>query len=221
MKFLLWFLAILGGLFVLLMFALVGFGVVGAKKGYDLAKGAAAYADDTIAAYADGWDPTALTSRAAPELLAEVAKNPNALNQLSVMLINQAGALVSVTPASCANFNYAATTSSGDVFTAQCAAQGVVEKGTAQFTVTVIYRNEEWRVLGFYVFVSPNQVDENKGSKVVNFFNDEQETRPTLEASFRDQTIALSIAGKRISVGTGRGIQRHVGAGVEILDAAR
>lgn len=221
MRFFLWFLAILGGLFVLLLIALFGFGVFGAKKGYDLAKGASAYANETIAAYGAMWDPAALTDRAAPELLAEVARNPDALAQLSLMLTTQAGALLSATPATCSNFNYAATTAGGDVFTAQCAAEGVVEKGAAQFSVNVINRNREWRLLGFFVFVTPNQPVERDGSKLVNFVNEDAASPSLIEASVGNRTLALSIATRSMSLATGRGPAIHAGAGAEIIEAPR
>lgn len=209
-------LAIVGGLALLLIVAAVGFGVVGAAKGYQFAKGAAAYADETIAAYGKSWDSAALIDRASPEFLAAIAQSPNSLAQLSNLLVSQAGPLESAAPASCSNFNYTVTTEGGDVFTAQCFAQGVVRKGTAQFTVTVVNREKNWRLMGLFVYVTPRPGDQPTASKLVNFSEKRKAPRATVQAGFRGKAVGVSLGSRALTYAANSEATPLIGVRAEI-----
>lgn len=219
MRFVISILAVVGAFLVAFIIAIVGFGFFAAQKGAALAKSAAAYSDETISAYGESWDPATLMERASPEFLAAVAQNPDSLNQLNATLTVQAGKLVSASPSTCSSFNFVASAGAGETFTAQCQAQGIVEKGAAQFTVSVVHRNDAWRLLGVFVLVTPSQMQDEGRLKVVNFISQKTSPANTLEAAFGVRTIALSATEKSISFGTGAPFPAHVGAGVEIADA--
>lgn len=211
-------LAFIGAFLVAFILVTIGFGFFAAQKGAALAKSAAAYSDETIAAYGENWDPAVLMDRASPEFLAAVTQNPDGLNQLYAMLSTQAGRLVSATPSTCSNFSFVASAGSGETFTAQCQAQGVVEKGTAQFTVSVVHREKSWRLLGIFVFVTPSQMQDEKRSKVVNFYADGARSMNTLETAFGDGWLGMSAARQSISFGVGDRITQPVGAGAIVTD---
>lgn len=185
-----WVLAVFGAIILLFMVAVFGFGVYGAGKIAELAHGAAAYADESIAAYSAEWDEAVLLDRAAPELVSELARNPGALDSLSLTMDTQAGGFISAEPSACGNFSYSATTANGEVFTAECAANGLVARGTATFKASVVYRGEEWRLLGFFVNVAPS---EDRPSTTIVSFVGEQDLHPAgLEAAFGERSIAVS-----------------------------
>jgi len=217
MRIFLWLLAVLGGLFLLLLVALVGFGFIGFKKGFDLAKGAVAFSDETIAAYGAAWDETALLDRAAPELLAELSKTPGALDQLSLLVDAQAGRFQSAEPATCDDFKYSATTADGEVFTAQCSAKGEVEKGAAQFSLAVVHRHDEWKLLGFFVSITPNATEDSSGSTLVNFTAEPNAPADVFRAAFNSGAVSLSLQAPAISYETASGARAFVGVGAEAM----
>ncbi|NWG93070.1 MAG: hypothetical protein HXY21_11295 [Parvularculaceae bacterium] len=199
MRTVIWVFAVLGAIFLLFFVALAGFGLFGAKKGFELAKAAAAYADETIAAYGAAWDESVLTARAAPELLAVFANDPEALDRLSFTMDAQAGAFVAAEPASCANFTYTATSSVGEIFTADCNALGAVARGAAEFKVSVVYRRGEWRLLGFVVNVAAPAPD-SATSTLVSFAPAAapKALHESFRASFGDRTIVFSPAARSV-----------------------
>jgi hypothetical protein len=199
MRIVVWVFAVLGAIFLLFFVALAGVGLFGAKKGFELAKTAAFYADETIAAYGVAWDESVLTARAAPELLAELANDPQALDRLSFMMDGQAGAFISAEPATCANFTYTATSSVGEIFTADCSAIGAVARGAAEFKVSVVYRRGEWRLLGFVVNVAATSPD-GATSTLVSFapFSRLIARHDGFRASFGDRSVVLSPAARSV-----------------------
>jgi hypothetical protein len=199
MRIVVWVFAVLGAIFLLFFVALAGVGLFGAKKGFELAKTAAFYADETIAAYGVAWDESVLTARAAPELLAELANDPQALDRLSFMMDGQAGAFISAEPATCANFTYTATSSVGEIFTADCSAIGAVARGAAEFKVSVVYRRGEWRLLGFVVNVAATSPD-GATSTLVSLapFSRPIARHDGFRASFGDRSVVLSPAARSV-----------------------
>ena len=217
MRVILWLLAVIGALFVLLLVVFLGFGFVGVKKGMALANGASAYADETIAAYAESWDGAVLTQRAAPELTAAFVKDPNIVPGLSNLLATHAGAFVSAEQSVCGNFQLQATTESGEVFTALCTALGEAERAALKFSVSVVHRHEEWRLLGFLVEITPNEGAPT--STLVSFAGDKATaaTHEGLHASIGQHVVALSPEARAISYTKGEPAQ--VGVQVTVRGA--
>ncbi len=184
-----WFLAVFGAVVLLFFVTIFGFGVFGAGKIAELSKGAAAYADESIAAYGAAWDEGVILDRAAPELISELSSKPGAIDTLSLLMDTQAGQFVSAEPSSCGNFSYSATTAAGEIFTASCAAKGTVAKGAADYNVSVVYRAKEWRLLGFFVNIT---APDRPAATLVSFV-EEHDVRPVgLEAAFGERSIAVS-----------------------------
>lgn len=200
MRIFLWVLAIFGAISLLFFTTVIGFGVIGAGKITELSKGAAAYADATIAAYGDAWDEQVLLDRAAPELVSELARNPGAIDQLSLVMDTQAGQFISVEPSACGKPSYSATTASGEIFTAECVAAGAVSRGAATFRVSVVWRSKEWRLLGFFATVAP---DGAATTNVVNFVSDQGVEPVGLTAAVGARAIAFSRKQRSITFTSG------------------
>ncbi len=203
MRIILWILAIIGGLFVLLLAVFLGFGFVGAKKGMELANGASTYADETIAAYAERWDGSVLTDRAAPELTAVFVQDPNIVPGLSNLLTTHAGAFVSAEPSVCGNYSFQATTADGEVFTALCTAMGEAERAKLQFSVSVVHRGDKWRLLGFYVQIEPEEGATT--STLVSYAGEQAgvSKHEGLHASIGQRVVAVSPQARAITYAIG------------------
>ncbi len=213
MRIIVWVFAVLGALFLLFIVAVFGVGFVGAKKGFELAKGAAAFADETIAAYGVDWDEAVLEARAAPELHSELANNPQALDQLSLVMDVQAGPFVSAEPSACENFSYTATAAVGEIFTAECSARGVVANGAAKFETSVVYRRKEWRLLGFTAYVTPSAPGESPTSTLVSYEAvSPSELRPAgLRSTIGGRSIVFSPANRSIGFEVSRPASYGIG----------
>ena len=117
----------------------------------NLAKDAAAYADESIAAYGASWDGKALLDRASPELKDVFNDDPAALQNMSATLQTKVGALTSAQPAVCDDYDLNFTDEDGRVFVARCSALGETEYGSVEFTLNVTNVDDDWKVHGFFV----------------------------------------------------------------------
>lgn len=147
------FLAILGALTLGVIAFFIALFVVGFQRVGPLLEEAHAYADESIPAIATNWSGAQLSSRAAPELAALL--QGGALEQLMAAGSFQFGAMTSFSGASCALTHYELRTGVGEIAVVNCAATGEFEKADAAFTLNIIKRNGEWKILGF--FVTPRQ----------------------------------------------------------------
>jgi hypothetical protein len=217
MRVLLWTLAVFGAIVLLFIFAVFGFGAVGAGKIAALSGEAARYADESIAAYAAAWDEATLLERASPELVSELARNPGALDKLSQTMDAQAGAFISAAPSICGKYGYSATTASGEVFTAECTSEGLVAKGVATFTASVVFRRKEWRLLGFFVNVEPNG---ERPATLVSII-EEADVHPVgLEAAFGERSIAVSPRNRSVTYAVRREKAPFVGVHANVAPTA-
>lgn len=143
------FLAIIGALAI----GVVGlFGVlviIGVQRAGPVLEEAHAYADESVPAITSEWNGDELWSRAAPELK-ELLRN-GGLEQLMSAGSFQLGRLVNYNPAECTLTGYELGTEEGETALAQCAGKAEYEKAIAGYTLNVLKREGEWKILGFYV----------------------------------------------------------------------
>lgn len=112
-----------------------------------------AYVDAAVPAISDPWNAEALLDRATPELkiAAPTAKVAQWFNQLA-----EFGRMKKYGGASGA-WNASYTTGSGQVVTADYAAQADYENGSATFRIGLIKRNGRWSINSFYVDGLPEE----------------------------------------------------------------
>ena len=119
-----------------------------AKSGPVL-KEAKTYIDLSIPAIATTWDGAELFSRAAPELVVEL--KDGALETLMADGSRLLGEMTSYAGAECSNYHFSATTQNGSLAQVTCTAHAIHQRAEADYSVTIIKRDEEWRVLKFHL----------------------------------------------------------------------
>jgi len=195
-------LAVIGGLALLAIVLFVGLAVMAVRMGSDAMAGASAYADETIAEFAENWDTRTLLRRGSPEFLEIVSRDRTALDQMEAILNRQAGPLASVDPSACPNVN-AFATGEGTVVQATCVAEGETARGAIAFRVNVIRRRDEWRLLGLFFNLVPG---ENAGAIMVN-------AAPRRGASFA--RVSASLMEPSLGFTTAVPADGRVGVGIE------
>ena len=192
------FLAIIGGLalLVIALFAVLVF--IGVREAAPLLGEAQDYADDTIAAVGADWDVDELLDRAAPEMLQAGSRAD--FEQVTNLGKRSIGSLVSAEPAVCELTQYAYTTETGKVAQASCATTATHERGNASYKVNLINRDDTWQLLFF-------------------FFNAEVTEEAPVQVEFRPAATAiatpLTVSVRGRSVGIGKFDSAEIGIGAE------
>jgi hypothetical protein len=142
------FLAVLGGIFLLLILSIGILVFIGMQKVGPLQKEADAYANESIKAIATSWDGAALMERASPEL--KEALGGGELEKL-IDAASQFGPMISAEPAKCQILKYEYSSDAGELAGAECHAAARFARGSGQFKLTEIKRDGNWALLGFWV----------------------------------------------------------------------
>lgn len=103
------------------------------------------YGDQSVTAICTTWDASALSSRAAPEL---IAQNPEGtLENVVATMAPAMGPLKSIESSSITGVEAKSATGQTSYMEAQY--QGVIlcEKGKADVTMTILKRNDKWEIL--------------------------------------------------------------------------
>ncbi|GJL92988.1 hypothetical protein [Hyphococcus sp.] len=143
------FLAIIGTLALLFIGLIVGLFFIGFQKAGPLIEEAHAYADESLPAIASEWNGEELWARAAPELR-DILKN-GGLEQLMSAGAFQFGALVEHDGADCTITQFNMSTNGKEFAVAQCVGKAKFEKMLAGYTLNIVKRDDEWKILGFFV----------------------------------------------------------------------
>ncbi len=180
------FLAIVGGLALLIVGSFAVLFFIGVQKAGPLLQEAHDYADDAIPAIATKWDSAALSSRAAPEL-ADLLKN-GVLETLMAEGSRLLGEMTAYEAAACQITNYQLNTDSGELVLAACTARATHQRAAADYKLNLVKRNDQWKLLGF--FVTPEDVE--SGPVQVKFISPAPKPLQTLEISLKGRSIGLS-----------------------------
>lgn len=123
--------------------------IIGMQRAGPLLKAAHEYTDEAVPAITAEWNGEELWSRAAPELM-ELLEN-GGLEQLMNAGSFQMGRLVNFNKSECALTAYELRTGTGERALAQCTGKAEYEKVIAGYTLNLIKRDNEWKILGFFV----------------------------------------------------------------------
>ncbi len=105
------------------------------------------YGDESMEAIARNWDAAALTSRAAPEL---IAQNPAGTLEKVVATLKQSLGPMKSFKGKTTSFNAKTTTETGSYIEAGYEADGEFEKGPGRITMTLLQRGDKWSILKIY-----------------------------------------------------------------------
>ena len=180
------FLAIIGTLALLVVILIGSLFFIGFQRAKPILDEAHAFADTAIPAVATNWDGEELSSRAAPEL-ADILKN-GALEELMATASFQLGAMASYNGASCLITRYEINSENGELVLAECSATAEFEKANASFSMNILKRNSEWKILGF--FVTP-EITGNHPVQVA-YVSDATRSMDSLELSLARMSIGIS-----------------------------
>lgn len=143
------FFQILGGIFLVLVLIVAVLVGVGAYQGAGLDTSSKAYVEANVKAVVATWSKDELISRAAPQLVEIVRKDPDQLDQLFTKL-SKLGALKSLSEPK-GQALWAVNAGSGKTVSASYTESGEFENGHADFNIKLIQIDGQWRFAGFYV----------------------------------------------------------------------
>ena len=146
----------LGALFLILI---VGVGVligVTAYRGFALDKESARYVDDALVTITAHWNKNELLSRASPQF--KKAANADQLASFFDAVSSALGPLVDY-EGSKGQATIKTMVGSGTSITAVYKARAKFQKGTAEFTLTLVKIDDTWMIEGFHI--GSNQVMDN------------------------------------------------------------
>jgi hypothetical protein len=141
-------LMIAGGIFGFLIASVVVLIAVMAIKGRGMDRESKEYADNAIRAICSNWDQSELTERASPEMLSSIQQQRGAHGLFSQW--GRLGALSSLEPLR-GQANIQEFLGSGTTVTAVYVAGAKFVDGTASIKITLIKREDAWRILGLWV----------------------------------------------------------------------
>lgn len=182
------FLAIVGAITLLIVVSLIGMGIVAWQRSGPLGEEAKAYADEAIVAIATKWDAQALIERAAPEFK---RKTPDAeTRRIAQTASNHFGNLKKYDNNSkCIIQRQQYTTHQGSLVEALCMARAEFDRTVGTFRLSLIKRNDDWRLLGFNI-QSDKSDDGSAPTPMVRDFDLLQ--IPDYDISFARRSIAVS-----------------------------
>ena len=143
------FLSIVGGLFLLLVLAIVSFVGYAAYQGRGLDASSKAYVEANVPAVTATWSKEELLKRASPQLLKIIGEKPEQLDQLFRKL-SQLGAMRSLTDLK-GDSNVSYTTQNGKITTAQYVGHAQFEHGEGEITIRLIQLSGQWQFVLFHV----------------------------------------------------------------------
>jgi hypothetical protein len=144
------FLAIVGGLFLVLVVAVAGFIGYAAVQGRDLDASSKAYVEANVPPILSTWSKDELLKRSSPQLLKIIDEKPGQIDQLFQKL-SKLGAMRTFGGVK-GDSNMSVTTQNGKVITASYTAAATFENGEAQVAVRLIQSpSGQWQFLLFHV----------------------------------------------------------------------
>ncbi len=133
------------------MIVLVTFAVFGLNETNKEAK---AYVAESIEAIATQWDENALLARATPELREYF--QPGQLETFLGDSSRTIGGLETLGEINCIS-NSSVTTSEGRKSSSECTGEAAHERGRAEYRVSAVKKDGEWRLNSFYVTYYPEE----------------------------------------------------------------
>jgi hypothetical protein len=143
------FLAIVGGVFLILVLAVAGFIGYAAYQGQRLDASSKAYVEESLPAIVSTWSRDELLKRSSPQLLKVASENPEQLDQLFRKL-SELGAMRSFGDVK-GDSNISYMIGKGKVITASYVANAKFANGEARITVRLIQLSGQWKILLFDV----------------------------------------------------------------------
>lgn len=143
------FFQILGGIFLVLVLIVAVMVGVGVYQGAGLDASSKAYVEANVQPVVATWSKDELMSRAAPQLVEIIRKDPDQLDQLFAKL-SKLGALKSLSEPK-GQALLAVNAGSGKTVSASYTESGEFENGHADFNIKLIQIDGQWRLAGFYV----------------------------------------------------------------------
>ena len=143
------FLSIVGGIFLLLIFVIVGFIGYAAYQGRGLDASSKTYIEANVPPIISTWSKDELLKRSSPQLLKIINEKPEQLDLLFKKLSNL-GALRNFYDVK-GDSNVSYTTQNGKATTASYIAKAKYENGEVQLSIRLIQISGQWLLLYFYV----------------------------------------------------------------------
>jgi len=148
------FLATIGGIAAVIFFIIIGFAIYAGIQLGPITKAGQKYAEETIRAVTTEWDGSALIERATPELKKELTEGK--LETIMGTGSRSVGGLVSLDELTC-SANVSVTTGEGKITRAECTGEGIHARGSSEYRVVVIARDDIWKVNGFFFTAHPKE----------------------------------------------------------------
>lgn len=142
------FLAVLGAVFLVLLFAAAVFIGCGAYAGGKLDASSKAYVDESVPAIVSGWSKEELIKRASSQLREKASDDQ--ITQLFNTLSNRLGAFQSYDGAK-GDSNMSFTSKNGCLVTASYVAKATFQHGKADIQIRLIQSGGAWKILNFHV----------------------------------------------------------------------
>lgn len=140
-------LVFLGGIFLFLIVIVVGLGIyMGVQLG-PADEEARVYARNSILAISSEWDADEVFARASEELLATLDEGE--VIQLMRQGARAVGDLTKLGEVECAT-NISTHTKTGKIVQSECTANAEHQRGSVDYTVNVMKRDESWSTTGFH-----------------------------------------------------------------------
>jgi len=142
-------LAILGGVFLVLLLGIALFVGYAAHEGQALDASSKKYVEESVPPIFSTWSKDELLKRSSPQMLEVIRKNPQQLDRLFLKL-SALGSLKSFSVTG-GDSNVVYMTRDGKVTTASYVGRAIFEKGNAQIAVRLIQLSGNWHILSFRV----------------------------------------------------------------------
>lgn len=195
-------LAVIGALALIVVILFGVFMFIGFRKIAPLTAEANAYADESIEAITATWDGNELFARSSPELRSLLGNG--ALETMMQQGEFQLGSLSSAQSATCMITSFFYLADEGEVAVADCASEAEFAKATASLQLNLVKRDEEWKILGF--FVTPTGATES--SVLVAY-------QPEKQGPAKSELSNIEISLSELSIGLTSKHRSRVGAAMD------
>lgn len=168
---------------------------IGKQRSGPLLEAAHAYTDEAVPAITAEWNGDALWSRAAPELM--MLLENGAVEELMGVGSFQMDRLVNYEKPLCVLTAYEIRSGTGERAFAQCTGKAEYKRITARYTLNVVMRDKEWRILGFFI-----EAEKESGRPAIVSYR----------SNLQDRDISIGFALDKLSVSRSPGASLEAGA---------